>query len=482
MNNYGIINKIYDGIVEVYGLNFAKYGEMIIFENNEKGIIFSLNKNNVNIVLLDNFENLKQGQKCFCTNKIFEVPVGYELIGRIINSKGEFIDNKNNINIKQKDIIEKIAPGVMERESVNEPLLTGIKSIDCMIPIGKGQRELIIGDRQTGKTTIAIDSIINQKNKNVICVYVCIGQKISSLINVINKLKKFNCLEYTIIVAATASDCAAEQYIAPYTGCTIGEYFRDLGKDCLIVYDDLTKHAWSYRQISLLLKRPPGREAYPGDVFYLHSRLLERSSKVNKKFLEKKNIFNKNNGTLTAFPIIETLEGDVTSFIPTNVISITDGQIFLDTNLFNSGIRPSINVGLSVSRVGGSAQYKIVKKLSGDIRIMLAQYRELESFSKFSSDLDIETKNQLFNGEKITLLMKQKPNFNYSIVELTLILLLIKNDYFKKIPVNQIEYFENNIIKYIRNSNFEKIININNINLENYLLEIINYFIFGSLL
>ncbi|AQU89425.1 F0F1 ATP synthase subunit alpha [Candidatus Carsonella ruddii] len=482
MNNYGIINKIYDGIVEVYGLNFAKYGEMIIFENNEKGIIFSLNKNNVNIVLLDNFENLKQGQKCFCTNKIFEVPVGYELIGRIINSKGEFIDNKKNINIKQKDIIEKIAPGVMERESVNEPLLTGIKSIDCMIPIGKGQRELIIGDRQTGKTTIAIDSIINQKNKNVICVYVCIGQKISSLINVINKLKKFNCLEYTIIVAATAADCAAEQYIAPYTGCTIGEYFRDLGKDCLIVYDDLTKHAWSYRQISLLLKRPPGREAYPGDVFYLHSRLLERSSKVNKNFLEKKNIFNKNNGTLTAFPIIETLEGDVTSFIPTNVISITDGQIFLDTNLFNSGIRPSINVGLSVSRVGGSAQYRIVKKLSGDIRIMLAQYRELESFSKFSSDLDIETKNQLFNGEKITLLMKQKPSFNYSIIELTLILLLIKNDYFKKIPVNQIEYFENNIIKYIRNSNFEKIININNINLENYLLEIINYFIFGSLL
>ncbi|ATX33436.1 F0F1 ATP synthase subunit alpha [Candidatus Carsonella ruddii] len=482
MNNYGIINKIYDGIVEVNGLNSAKYGEMILFENDQKGIVFSLNKNNVNIVLLNNFENLKQGQKCFCTNKIFEVPVGYELIGRIINSKGEFIDNKKNINIFKKDIIEKIAPGVMERESVNEPLLTGIKSIDCMIPIGKGQRELIIGDRQTGKTTIAIDSIINQKNKNVICIYVCIGQKISSLINVINKLKKFNCLEYTIIIAATAADCAAEQYIAPYTGCTIGEYFRDLGKDCLIIYDDLTKHAWSYRQISLLLKRPPGREAYPGDVFYLHSRLLERSSKVNKIFLEKKNIFNKNNGTLTAFPIIETLEGDVTSFIPTNVISITDGQIFLDTNLFNSGIRPAINVGLSVSRVGGSAQFKIIKKLSGDIRIMLAQYRELESFSKFSSDLDIETKNQLFNGEKITLLMKQKPNFNYSIIELTLVLLIIKNKYFVKIPVNQIEYFEYNIIKYLRNLNFEKIININNKNLENYLLEIINYFIFGSLL
>ncbi|MBY0585339.1 F0F1 ATP synthase subunit alpha, partial [Candidatus Carsonella ruddii] len=475
MNNFGVINKIYDGIVEVYGLNFSKYGEMIIFENNEKGIVFSLNKNNVNIVLLDNFENLKQGQKCFCTNKIFEVPVGYELIGRIINSKGEFIDNKNNINIEKKDIIEKIAPGIMERESVNEPLLTGIKSIDSMIPIGKGQRELIIGDRQTGKTTIAIDTIINQKNKNVICVYVCIGQKISSLINVVNKLKKFDCLKYTIIVASTASDSAAEQYIAPYTGCTIGEYFRDLGNDCLIIYDDLTKHAWSYRQISLLLKRPPGREAYPGDVFYLHSRLLERSSKVNNFFLQKKNIFNKKNGTLTAFPIIETLEGDVTSFIPTNVISITDGQIFLDTNLFNSGIRPAINVGLSVSRVGGAAQYKIVKKLSGDIRIMLAQYRELESFSKFSSDLDIETKNQLYNGEKITLLMKQKPNFNYSVIELILILLIIKSIYFKKIPVNQIEYFEYNIIKYIRNINLEKIININNINLEYYLLELINH-------
>ncbi|WP_433927848.1 F0F1 ATP synthase subunit alpha [Candidatus Carsonella ruddii] len=482
MNNFGIINKIYDGIVEVNGLNLAKYGEMIVFENNIKGIVFSLNKNNVNIVLLDNFENLKQGQKCFCTNKIFEVPVGFELIGRIINSKGEFIDNKKNIFINQKDIIEKIAPGVMERDSVNDPLLTGIKSIDSMIPIGKGQRELIIGDRQTGKTTIAIDTIINQKNKNVICIYVCIGQKISSLINVINKFKKFDCLSYTIIVAATASDCAAEQYIAPYTGCTIGEYFRDLGKDCLIIYDDLTKHAWSYRQISLLLKRPPGREAYPGDVFYLHSRLLERSSKVNKFFLEKKNIFNKNNGTLTAFPIIETLEGDVTSFIPTNVISITDGQIFLDTNLFNSGIRPAINVGLSVSRVGGSAQYKIVKKLSGDIRIMLAQYRELESFSKFSSDLDIETKNQLYNGEKITLLMKQKPNYNYSIIELVLILLIIKNVYFKKIPVKEIEFFEFNIINYIRNMKIEKIIKIDNINLEYYLIEIINFFIFGSLL
>ncbi|WGS67256.1 F0F1 ATP synthase subunit alpha [Candidatus Carsonella ruddii] len=369
----------------------------------------------------------------------------------------------------------------MDRESVNEPLLTGIKSIDCMIPIGKGQRELIIGDRQTGKTTIALDTIINQKDKNVICIYVCIGQKISSLINVINKLKKFNCLDYTIIIAATASNSAAEQYIAPYTGCTIGEYFRDLGKDCLIVYDDLTKHAWAYRQISLLLKRPPGREAYPGDVFYLHSRLLERSSKVNKFFLEKNKIFNKNNGTLTAFPIIETLEGDVTSFIPTNVISITDGQIFLDTNLFNSGIRPAINVGLSVSRVGGSAQYKIIKKLSGDIRIMLAQYRELESFSKFSSDLDIETKNQLQNGEKITSLMKQKPQNNYSIIELLLILLIIKNDFFIKIPIDQIEYFEENLVKYIRSIDIEQITSINDENIEYYLNEIINNFIIGSI-
>ncbi|AFP83862.1 F0F1 ATP synthase subunit alpha [Candidatus Carsonella ruddii] len=480
MNNYGFINKVYDGVVEIIGLKNAKYGEMIIFENYEKGIVFSLNKNSVNIVLLNNFENLKQGQKCFCTNKVFEVPVGEELIGKILNSKGECLNIKQKLKIKKKDIIEKIAPGVMDRESVNEPLLTGIKAIDAMIPIGKGQRELIIGDRQTGKTTIALDIIINQKNKNVICIYVCIGQKISSLINVVNKLKKHNCLEYTIIVSATASDSAAEQYIAPYTGCTIGEYFRDLGKDCLIIYDDLTKHAWSYRQISLLLKRPPGREAYPGDVFYLHSRLLERSSKVNNLFLKKKNVFKKN-GTLTAFPIIETLEGDVTSFIPTNVISITDGQIFLDTSLFNSNIRPAINVGLSVSRVGGAAQYKIIKKLSGDIRIMLAQYRELESFSKFSSDLDSETKNQLQNGEKITLLMKQKPHNNYSIIELLIILLIIKNDFFIKIPVNQIEYFEEKIIQYVRNINISDYISINNNNIEYYINEIINNFIIKSI-
>lgn len=482
MKNFGIINKVYDGIVEVIGLENAKYGEMIIFQNNEKGIVFSLNNITTNIVLLDDFKNIIQGQKCFCTNKIFEVPVGEELIGRILNSKGEFIDLKESFSNLKTDIIDKIAPGVMDRESVNEPLLTGIKSIDSMIPIGKGQRELIIGDRQTGKTTIAVDTIINQKDKNVICIYVCIGQKISSLINVINKLKLNNCLNYTIIVAATASDSAAEQYISPYTGCTIGEYFRDKGKDCLIIYDDLTKHAWAYRQISLLLKRPPGREAYPGDVFYLHSRLLERSSKINKFFLESKNILNKENGSLTAFPIIETLEGDVTSFIPTNVISITDGQIFLDTNLFNSGIRPAINVGLSVSRVGGSAQFKIIKKLSGDIRIMLAQFRELEAFSKFSSDLDIETKNQLSNGEKITLLMKQKPNNVYSALELALILLIIKHDLFIKIPTNQIEYFENSIINYFKKTKIENLININSIELEFYLKNIIEHFLFYSLL
>ncbi|MFI4878650.1 MAG: F0F1 ATP synthase subunit alpha [Candidatus Carsonella ruddii] len=480
MNNFGIINKVYDGIVEVTGLINAKYGEKISFINNEIGIVFSINKKTINIVLIDNYINIKEGQKCFCTNEIFKVPIGKELLGRVLNSKGEYIDNKKKINIINKDIVEKIAPGVMDRESVNEPLLTGIKAIDAMIPIGKGQRELIIGDRQTGKTSIAVDIIINQKNKNIYCIYVCIGQKITSLINVINKLKKFDCLKYTIIVAATAADSAAEQYIAPYTGCTMGEYFRDLGQDCLIVYDDLTKHAWAYRQISLLLKRPPGREAFPGDIFYLHSRLLERASKINSFFLKNKNIFDKNNGSLTAFPIIETLEGDVTSFIPTNVISITDGQIFLDTSLFNSGIKPAINVGLSVSRVGGAAQYKIVKKLSGDIRIMLAQYRELESFSKFSSDLDTETKNQLEIGEKITILMKQNINNNYSIIELILILLIIKNELFLKIPVNQIEYFEKKIINYIRNIKIESILNINNLKLEFYLKEIIVFFIYGS--
>ncbi|AFP83482.1 F0F1 ATP synthase subunit alpha [Candidatus Carsonella ruddii] len=480
MNNYGIINKIYDGIVEANGLKLAKYGEMILFSYNIKGIVFSLNKNNVNIVLLDEYIKLAQGDKCYCTNKIFEISINYNLIGRILNAKGEFIDLKKNIFIKEKYAVEKIAPGVMDRESVNESLLTGIKAIDSMIPIGKGQRELIIGDRQTGKTTIAIDTIINQKNKNVICIYVCIGQKISSLINVIEKLKKYNCLNYTIIVAATAADSAAEQYIAPYTACTIGEYFRDKGLDSLIIYDDLTKHAWAYRQISLLLKRSPGREAYPGDVFYLHSRLLERSSKVNNLFIKKK--FKYETGSLTAFPIIETLEGDVTAFIPTNVISITDGQIFLDNNLFNSNVRPAINVGLSVSRVGGAAQYKIVKKLSGDIRIMLAQYRELEAFSKFSSDLDIETKNQLNNGEKITLLMKQKPNDVYSIIELTTILLIIKNIFFKKIKTNYIEYFEKIIINYMRKINLENFLNINDTNLEFKLNELINFFIYGSII
>ncbi|BAF35038.1 F0F1-type ATP synthase alpha subunit [Candidatus Carsonella ruddii PV] len=481
MLNEGIINKIYDSVVEVLGLKNAKYGEMILFSKNIKGIVFSLNKKNVNIIILNNYNELTQGEKCYCTNKIFEVPVGKQLIGRIINSRGETLDLLPEIKINEFSPIEKIAPGVMDRETVNEPLLTGIKSIDSMIPIGKGQRELIIGDRQTGKTTICIDTIINQKNKNIICVYVCIGQKISSLINIINKLKKFNCLEYTIIVASTASDSAAEQYIAPYTGSTISEYFRDKGQDCLIVYDDLTKHAWAYRQISLLLRRPPGREAYPGDVFYLHSRLLERSSKVNKFFVNKKSNILKA-GSLTAFPIIETLEGDVTSFIPTNVISITDGQIFLDTNLFNSGIRPSINVGLSVSRVGGAAQYKIIKKLSGDIRIMLAQYRELEAFSKFSSDLDSETKNQLIIGEKITILMKQNIHDVYDIFELILILLIIKHDFFRLIPINQVEYFENKIINYLRKIKFKNQIEIDNKNLENCLNELISFFISNSIL
>ncbi|AFP84234.1 F0F1 ATP synthase subunit alpha [Candidatus Carsonella ruddii] len=481
MINEGIINKIFDGVVEVSGLINAKYGEMIYFSNNIKGIVFSLNKKNVNIIILDNYNKLTQGEKCYCTNKIFEVPVGKQLIGRIINSKGEHLDLLPKFKSENFSSIEKIAPGVMDRETVNEPLLTGIKSIDSMIPIGKGQRELIIGDRQTGKTTICIDTIINQKNKNVICVYVCIGQKISSLINTINKLKKFNCLDYTIIIASTASDSAAEQYIAPYTGSTISEYFRDKGQDCLIVYDDLTKHAWAYRQISLLLRRPPGREAYPGDVFYLHSRLLERSSKINKLFVNKKSNILKT-GSLTAFPIIETLEGDVTSFIPTNVISITDGQIFLDSNLFNSGIRPAINVGLSVSRVGGAAQYKIVKKISGDIRIMLAQYRELEAFSKFSSDLDNETKNQLIIGEKITILMKQNLHNVYNIFELILILLIIKHDFFKLIPINQIEYFENKIINYLRKIKFNEQFNIEDLNLEVYLNELISFFIINSII
>ena len=389
----GTIVSLADGIARIHGLSNVMQGEMIEFPNNLYGLALNLEQDSVGAVILGQYESLSQGDICKCTGRILEVPVGEGLLGRVVDALGNPIDGKGEIKASGSEPIEKIAPGVIERQSVSQPVQTGLKSIDAMVPVGRGQRELIIGDRQTGKTAVAIDAIINQKNSGIKCIYVAIGQKASSVNTVIKKLEEHGAMEHTIVVAATASDSAAMQYIAPYSGCTMGEYFRDIGEDALIVYDDLTKQAMAYRQVSLLLKRPPGREAYPGDVFYLHSRLLERASRVNSEQIEKitgGKVKNKT-GSLTALPIIETQAGDVSAFVPTNVISITDGQIYLETDLFNSGFRPAINAGLSVSRVGGAAQTKIIKKLGGGIRLALAQYRELAAFAQFASDLDEAT-------------------------------------------------------------------------------------------
>ncbi len=393
---------------------------------------------------------IAEGQKCKCTGRILEVPVGPELEGRVIDALGNPIDGKGAINAKQTDAVEKVAPGVIWRKSVDQPVQIGLKAVDSMVPIGRGQRELIIGDRQIGKTAIAVDAIINQKNSGIKCIYVAIGQKASSIAGVVRKLEEHGAMEHTVVVAATASDPAAMQYLAAFSGCTIGEYYRDRGEDALIIYDNLTKQAWAYRQISLLLRRPPGREAYPGDVFYLHSRLLERAARVNAEYVEKQTNgeVKGKTGSLTALPIIETQAGDVSAFVPTNVISITDGQIFLETSMFNSGIRPAMNAGISVSRVGGSAQSKVIKKLSGGIRTALAQYRELAAFSQFASDLDEATKAQLDQGERVTELMKQHQYSPMSIAEMALVLYSANEGYLEDVEVNKVLDFEASLLSF----------------------------------
>lgn len=405
----GTVISVTDGICRVHGLSDVMQGEMLEFPNNTYGLALNLERDSVGAVILGDYTHITEGDIVKTTGRILQVPVGPALKGRVVNALGQPIDGKGPIETTEFDVVEKVAPGVIERQSVSQPVQTGLKSIDSMVPIGRGQRELIIGDRQTGKTAVAIDTIINQKGKDLTCIYVAIGQKASTIANVVRKLEEYGALEYTIVVAASASESAAMQYIAPYAGATMGEYFRDRGEDSLIVYDDLTKQAWAYRQISLLLRRPPGREAYPGDVFYLHSRLLERAARVNPEYVERftKGAVKGKTGSMTALPIIETQAGDVTAFVPTNVISITDGQIFLETDLFNAGIRPAINPGISVSRVGGAAQTKVIKKLGGGVRLALAQYRELAAFAQFASDLDEATRKQLERGRIVTELMKQ---------------------------------------------------------------------------
>ena len=424
--NEGTVISVTDGICRIHGLTDVMQGEMLDFPGGTQGLALNLERDSVGAVVLGPYEHISEGATVKSTGRILEVPVGPELIGRVVNSLGQPIDGKGPIPAKLFEPIEKVAPGVIARKSVSQPVQTGLKSIDAMVPVGRGQRELIIGDRQTGKTAVAIDAIINQKGKDLICIYVAIGQKASTIANVVRKLEEFGAMAYTIVVAATASDPAAMQYIAPYSGCTMGEYFRDRGQDALIIYDDLTKQAWAYRQISLLLRRPPGREAYPGDVFYLHSRLLERAAKMNE---------DNGSGSLTALPIIETQAGDVSAYIPTNVISITDGQIFLETDLFNAGIRPAINAGISVSRVGGAAQTKIIKKLGGGVRLALAQYRELAAFAQFASDLDEATRKQLERGRMVTELMKQPQYQPLQVWEMALTLFAVNNGYYDDIPV-----------------------------------------------
>jgi len=435
--NQGTIVSVTDGIVRIYGLSEVMQGEMIEFPGGIFGLALNLERDSVGAVVLGEYENLTEGMTVKTTGRILEVPIGPELIGRVVNALGEPIDGKGPINAKMTDVIEKVAPGVIARKSVDQPMQTGLKSIDSMVPIGRGQRELIIGDRQTGKTAVAIDAIINQKGKDLICVYVAIGQKASTIANVVRKLEEFGAMDYTIVVAASASESAAMQYLAAYSGCTMGEYFRDRGQDSLIIYDDLTKQAWAYRQISLLLRRPPGREAYPGDVFYLHSRLLERAARVNEEYVEHftKGEVKGKTGSLTALPVIETQAGDVSAFVPTNVISITDGQIFLETDLFNAGIRPAINAGISVSRVGGAAQTDLIKKLGGGVRLALAQYRELAAFAQFASDLDDATRKQLERGRLVTELMKQAQYKPLPVWAMALTLFAVNNGYFDDIEV-----------------------------------------------
>ncbi len=442
--NEGTVVSVSDGIVRIHGLADVMYGEMIDFGNGLFGMALNLERDSVGAVVLGNYLGLAEGAKARCTGRILEVPVGPELLGRVVDALGNPIDGKGPLNAKATDAIEKVAPGVIWRKSVDQPVQTGYKSVDAMVPIGRGQRELIIGDRQTGKTAMAIDAIIAQKNSGIKCVYVAVGQKQSTIANVVRKLEEHGAMAYTTVVAAAAAESPALQFLAPYAGCTMGEYFRDRGEDALIIYDDLSKQAVAYRQISLLLKRPPGREAYPGDVFYLHSRLLERAARVSEEYVEKftNGAVKGKTGSLTALPIIETQAGDVSAFVPTNVISITDGQIFLETSLFNAGTRPAMNAGISVSRVGGAAQTKIIKKLSGGIRTSLAQYRELAAFAQFASDLDEATRKQLEHGQRVTELMKQKQYSPMTIAELALSVYAANEGFLSDVDVKKVGAFE----------------------------------------
>jgi F-type H+/Na+-transporting ATPase subunit alpha len=448
----GTVVSVTDGIVRIHGLSDAMQGEMLEFPGNTFGLALNLERDSVGAVVLGDYEHITEGDTVKCTGRILEVPVGPELVGRVVNALGQPIDGKGPINAKLTDKIEKVAPGVIARQSVSQPVQTGLKSIDSMVPIGRGQRELIIGDRQTGKTAVAVDAIINQAGQGMTCIYVAIGQKASTIANVVRKLEEHGAMKYTIVVAATSSDSAAMQFLAPYAGCTMGEYYRDRGQDALIIYDDLTKQAWAYRQISLLLRRPPGREAYPGDVFYLHSRLLERAARVNPDYVERftNGEVKGKTGSLTALPVIETAAGDVSAFVPTNVISITDGQIFLETDLFNAGIRPAINAGISVSRVGGAAQTKVIKKLGGGVRLALAQYRELAAFAQFASDLDEATRKQLERGRLVMELMKQTQYSPMSVAEMAVTLFAINKGAFDGIPVNKILAFEAAMQSYMK--------------------------------
>ena len=449
----GTVVSLMDGIARIHGLADVMSGEMIEFPGDTYGMALNLERDSVGAVILGAYGHISEGDTAKTTGRILEVPVGEAMLGRVVNSLGEPIDGKGVIKTEQFMPIERIAPGVIDRKSVDQPMQSGLKAIDAMVPVGRGQRELIIGDRQTGKSAVAIDAIINQKGTGIKCVYVGIGQKASTIANVVRKLEEHGAMEHTIVVAANASDSAALQYIAPYSGCTMGEYFRDKGEDALIVYDDLTKQAWAYRQVSLLLRRPPGREAYPGDVFYLHSRLLERAARISEVCVEKYTGVKGKTGSLTALPIIETQGGDVSAFVPTNVISITDGQIFLESDLFNAGIRPAINAGLSVSRVGGAAQTKIIKKLGGGIRLALAQYRELAAFSQFASDLDEATRKQLERGQRVTELMKQKQYAPLNVAEMGVSLYAANEGYLDDVDVNKIVAFEDAMLAHIK-SNF----------------------------
>ena len=461
--NEGIIVSVSDGIVRIHGMGDVMYGELIEFENGVLGLALNLEQDSVGAVVLGDYLGLIEGQKAVCTGRILEVPVGEALLGRVVDALGNPIDGKGEIKTDETAPVEVVAPGVIARQSVDQPVQIGLKAVDAMVPIGRGQRELIIGDRQTGKTAVAVDAIINQKGTGIKCIYVAIGQKQSTVVNVVKKLEEHGALDHTIIVSASASDPAPMQYLSAYSGCSMGEYFRDKGEDALIVYDDLSKQAVAYRQVSLLLKRPPGREAYPGDVFYLHSRLLERAARVNADYVEKatNGKVKGKTGSLTALPIIETQAGDVSAFVPTNVISITDGQIFLETDLFNSGIRPAINPGISVSRVGGAAQTKIMKKLSGGVRTALAQYRELAAFSQFASDLDDATKAQLARGIRITELIKQKQYAPMSVAQQSLSIFAADRGYMDDVEVEKICSFEEALHSYFTSekADLEKSIN-----------------------